>query len=81
MVRVNKLVVETSAGEPLISTRPFAVNEVLSLAGRNDPTSEGPSLVIQKYATVLHPTILLLSPYIQHTNNTMLQKPSVPNIM
>jgi hypothetical protein len=54
---------ETSAGEQLISVGPFTVTKCTAcLVSKESPISEAPSLVILKSDTVLHPTLLLLSP-------------------
>jgi hypothetical protein len=67
--------VETSAGEPLISTWPFAGVE------RIPPVSQASSLVILKSATVSHPTLLSSFPYIPtHKKTQRLQKPYLSHI-
>jgi hypothetical protein len=53
--------VETSAGEPLISTWPFAGAKWL--VSKESPVSQASSLVILKSATVSHPILLSSSPY------------------
>jgi hypothetical protein len=74
--------VETSAGEPLISTRLFAVTKCSAwLVSNESPISQAPSPVIVKSATISHRT-----PCRRHltdsTQKTLcLQKPTVPNIM
>ena len=73
---------ETSAGEPLISMRPFAVTKCSAwLVSNESPVSHASSPVILKSATVSHPTLLSLSPYKQHTKTLGSQTPSVPNIV
>ena len=49
--------VETSAGEPLISTRPFAVTKCLAwLVSNESAVSQAPSPVILKSATISYRT-------------------------
>jgi hypothetical protein len=63
--------VETSAGEPLISKRPFAVAKWSAwLVSKESPFSEAPCPVILK-STISYPTLLLSSPYRRHTKNTL----------
>jgi len=74
--------VETSAGVPLISTRPFAVTKWSAwLASKESRVSQAPSPVILKFATISYrtPCRRLLTDSTQKTLG--LQKPSVPNIM
>ena len=62
---------ETSAGEPLISTRPFAVTKCSAwLMSNESPIYQAPSPVILKSATVSHPTLLSSSPYNPAHKNT-----------
>jgi len=70
--------VETSAGEPLISTQPFAVTKCSAWLVLN----ESPHLSGSKpcYTEICY-NILLHPPYRQYTKTLGLQKPSVPNIM
>jgi hypothetical protein len=74
--------VETSAGEPLISRRPFAVTKCSAwLVSNESPVSQAPSPVILKSATISYrtPCRRLLTDSTQKTRG--LQKPSIPNIM
>ena len=73
---------ETSAGEPLISTRPFAVTKCSTwLVSNESPVSQAPSPVILKSATISYrtPCRRVLTDSTQ--KNTRFTKPSVPNIM
>ena len=61
-----------SAGEPLISTRPFAVTKCLAWLMLNEsPAPHASSPVILKSATVSHPTLLSSSPYKWDTKNLL----------
>ena len=74
--------VETSAGEPLISTWPFALAKWLAwLVSKESLACQAPSSVILKSATVSYctPCCRLLTDSTQKTLG--LQKPSIPNIM
>jgi len=60
--------VKTSAGELLISTRPFTVAKCSAwLVSKEFPVSEAPSPVVLKSAKGSYPTSLSPSPYRQHT--------------
>jgi len=74
--------VETSAGELLISTRPFAVTKCSAwLVSNESPVSQAPSLVTLKSATISYRTPAVFSLEAAHKKTLCLQKPSVPNIM
>jgi hypothetical protein len=75
--------VETSAGESLISMRPFAVTKWSAwLVSKESPVPKAPSPVTLKSATVSHPTLLSSSPYNPAHKKTLgLQTPSFPTIM
>jgi len=63
--------VKTIAGEPLISTKPFAVTKCSAWLVSNEfPVSQAPSPVILKSATVSLPTLLSSSPYNPVHKNT-----------
>ena len=74
---------ETVAGEPLISVRPFAVTKWSAWpVSKESRISETPSPVTLKSVTVSHPTILSSSPYNPAHKKTLgLGTPCVPNIM
>jgi hypothetical protein len=73
--------VETSAGEPLISTRPFAVTKCSAWLVSNESSRlSGSKHSYTESTAVLHPT-LLSSPYKPAYKNTRVTKPSVPNIV
>jgi len=74
--------VETSTGEPLISTQPIAVTKFSAwLVSNESSISQAPSPVILKSAKISYRTSCrrLLTDSTQKTLG--LQKPSVPNIM
>ena len=76
------LVVGTSAGERLISTRTFAVTKCSArLLSKDTPVSQAPRKVTLNSATISYRTNCrrLLTDNTQKTPG--LQKPSVPNIM
>jgi len=74
--------VETSAGEPLISTRPFAVTKCSAWLVSNEyPISQAPSPVILKPATISYRTLAVVSVQAAQKKTLGVQKPSVRNIM
>ena len=75
MVQWNSPVVETSAGEPLISTRPFAVMKWSAwLVSKKSPLlwDANPRYTKIYYNVLPHP--VPSSPYRQHTKNTKFTK-------
>jgi len=73
--------VETSAGVPLISMRPFAAAKWLAwLVSKESPRFEGSLPSYTKSATYLTAP-LPSSPYREHTTNTRVTQPSVPDIV
>ena len=79
---VIQLVVETSAREPLISTRPLAVAKCWAwLVSKEFNVCQAPSLVILKFATVSHPTLLSSPDNPAHTKkNSGYKKTLIPII-
>ena len=75
--------VETSTGEALISTRPFAVTKWSAwLVSKDSPVSQSPSPVILKSATISYCTPCRRPLTGSTRKKTLrLQKPSVPNIV
>ena len=72
---------ETSAEVPLISMRPFAVPKwSVWLMSKEAPCLSGSLPSYTKSATYLTAP-LPWSPYREHTRNTRVTKPSVPNIV
>lgn len=74
---------ETNAGEPLISTRPFAVTKWSSwLVSKESPCLSGSKPNYTNSATYLTATPAVLSLQRAHKQKTLgLQKPSVSNIV
>ena len=74
-------IVETSAGVPLISMRPFAAaNWSAWLVSKESPCFTGSLPSYTKSATCLTAP-LPLSPYREHTKNTRVTQPSVLDIL
>jgi hypothetical protein len=74
--------VETTAGEPLISTRPFAGTKWSAwLVSKESPRLSGSKHSYTKNLLQYLTAPLPSSPYRQHTKTLGLQKPSVSNIM
>ena len=66
---------ETSAGEPLISTRPFAVTKCSAWLVSNEyPISQAPSPVILKPATISYRTLAVVSVQAAQKKNTRCTK-------
>ena len=83
VVQFNNPVVETSAGEPLISMRPFAVTKCSAWLLSKEPLrlwDSKPSYTEFCYSIASHPPVVVSLQY--STQKTLrLQKPSLPNIM
>ena len=82
VVQWSNSVVETSVGEPLISTRPFTVAKCSAwLCKKNVIVFEARSLLALKSATISYFTLLSSSPYNPAHKTHGLHKPSVTIIL